>query len=201
MSRPPNRDGRTRPDRHDRFEKIVEQYETPLLRYAGRVLNNRNLAQDVVQCAFVKLFQAWRGEFEPSPSMSSWLYRVTHNCAVDVVRKSSRRQQLHERHAEEKSAREQGVEQADGQVEDIRELITQVMDVLNLRERQLVVLKVYEEKSYKEIAEIADLSVGNVGYILHHAMKKLAQRIRKEKDETKGGSEANVRRGGMNPER
>ena len=45
---------------------------------------------------------------------------------------------------------------------------------LSVRERQLVVLKVYEEKSYKEIAEITGLTVGNVGFILHTAIKKLA---------------------------
>ena len=47
------------------------------------------------------------------------------------------------------------------------------------RERQLVILKVYEEKSYNEISEITGLTSSNVGYILHHAMKTLAAILRK----------------------
>jgi DNA-directed RNA polymerase specialized sigma24 family protein len=43
----------------------------------------------------------------------------------------------------------------------------------------MVILKVYEEKSYKEISEITGLSVSNVGYILHFAMKKLAEELKK----------------------
>ena len=49
---------------------------------------------------------------------------------------------------------------------------------------QFTKLKVYEEKSYKEIGEITGLSTGNVGYILHHAMKKLAKELRKEGGES-----------------
>jgi RNA polymerase sigma-70 factor (ECF subfamily) len=50
---------------------------------------------------------------------------------------------------------------------------------LSPREQQLVILKVYEEKSYREISEITGLTSGNVGYILHHAMRKMAQLLKK----------------------
>ena len=52
---------------------------------------------------------------------------------------------------------------------------------MSLREQQLVILKVYEEMSYKEISEITDLTVSNVGYILHHAMRKMADALKKTK--------------------
>ena len=51
---------------------------------------------------------------------------------------------------------------------------------LSAREQQLVILKVYEEKTYKEISEITGLSAGNVGYILHHAMKKMSQVLKQD---------------------
>jgi RNA polymerase sigma-70 factor (ECF subfamily) len=52
----------------------------------------------------------------------------------------------------------------------------------------LVTLKVYEEKSYKEIAELTGLGIGNVGFILHGAMKKLAGHLEasKEADDERG---------------
>ena len=157
------------------FETIVSEYEGPLLRYAARVTNSVDAAQDVVQVAFLRLFKHWSEELNPSPKISNWLYRVTHNCAVDYIRKESRRSELHKAHAEEnpKSSRF-----AFGGYTD---RVLKALDVLDLREKQLVLLKVFDEKSYKEISEITGLTVTNVGYILHNAMKKMAGRLKKEK--------------------
>ena len=47
-------------------------------------------------------FKKWKEELEPSPKLSSWLYRVTHNCAVDYLRKETRHRNLHSNFAEEK---------------------------------------------------------------------------------------------------
>jgi RNA polymerase sigma-70 factor (ECF subfamily) len=48
------------------------------------------------------------------------------------------------------------------------------LSLLSDRDREVVVLKVFEEKSYKEIAALMDLSIGNVGFILHKAIHKMA---------------------------
>lgn len=160
------------------FEAVVEHYQTPLLRYAARIVNNADAAQDVVQTAFIRLHKTWRDAFEPSAQLASWLYRVTHNCAVDHVRRESRRQDLHARHAEERDVRHGPVTGPRPRAKDPRETARQALQVLDLREQQLVVLKVYEEKSYREMSEITGLSEGNIGYILHHAMKKMATAIR-----------------------
>lgn len=168
-------------DKLDAFERLVAEYEAQLLRYAGRLLNASDAAQDVVQESFIRLFNNWEGELEPSANLSSWLYRVAHNCAVDLMRKDTRRSMLHVRHAAETDEevppnRGEGFhmsEQAEQAAAALREL--------DIREQQLVILKVYEEKSYREISQITGLSMGNVGYILHHAMKKLAAALRKSR--------------------
>jgi len=178
MSQRPRTRTNPRVELNKAFEAIVDEYQAPLLRYAGRIMNNSALAQDAVQCAFIKLSRFWRGNYSPSPPMSAWLYRVTHNCAVDVIRKTSRRQDLHDRNAKEQKIRDEKDELPRGYHEDTSELVNNALEVLDIRERQLVILKVYEEKSYKEMSEIIGLGQGNVGYILHHAMKKLAQRIK-----------------------
>ena len=65
------------------------------------------------------------------------------------------------------------------EISEDAERAAQALQTLSLREQQLVVLKIYEDKSYAEISEISGLTVGNVGYILHYAMKKLAAELRK----------------------
>ncbi len=174
--------GKQRDRKLEVFEALVSEYEAPLLRYAARLLSDRDAAQDVVQSAFVRLFNCWKDELKPGPQLSSWLYRVTHNCAVDHIRKESRRHDLHRRHAAE---RPDFTPPNRGDGFGISEKAEQAADALNtlaVRERQLVVLKVYEEKSYKEISEITGLTVSNVGYILHHAMRKLAAALRDAKE-------------------
>ncbi len=161
-------------NRQDAFEAVVSEYEGPLLRYAARILNNADAAQDVVQVAFLRLFQNWKEDFTPCPKISNWLYRVTHNCAVDFIRKESRRSELHKAHAEENPGTAKFV--FGGHTDKILKALA----VLDIREKQLVLLKVFDEKSYKEISEITGLTVTNVGYILHNSMKKMAAQLKKE---------------------
>lgn len=168
-----------RAKKREAFERVVNEYESALLRYATRLLRNPDAAQDVVQETFIRLYRKWKDELAPSPQVSSWLYRVAHNCAVDYLRKITRRQALHQRHAKEQPL---CVAPNRGQEFRISEAATRAaaaLEVLGEREKQLVILKVYEEQSYREIADICDLTVSNVGYILHHAMRKLAQELKK----------------------
>lgn len=150
---------------------MVSAFEAPLLRYAQRVSRNAAMAEDIVQNAFVKLIRAWKGDFENTPELSAWLYRAVHNEAVDLIRSEERRRRLHMEHGDEAMAQP---DHATGEPTEAGAIAAEALDLLPARERELVVLKIFEEKSYREIAEITGLSVGNVGVTLHGAMKKLA---------------------------
>lgn len=160
------------------FDACVSHYEAALLRYVGRIVNNRDSAQDVVQNTFIRLFRRWQEDLTPSQPLSAWLYRVAHNCAVDYLRSESRRHVLHQRQAEELPTSAPANRGRGFHISDEAEQAAVQLKRLTLREQQLVVLKVYEEKSYKEISEITGLTVSNVGYILHHAMKDLAAMLK-----------------------
>jgi RNA polymerase sigma factor (sigma-70 family) len=166
-------DDKTDPEMLEAFDEIVAEYEAALLRYAARIVRNSAAAQDVVQTTFIKLFRFWKDDSKPSPQLSAWLYRVTHNGAVDYLRKETRHSSLLRRHAEEHDCLHQEG-RSRGLVSEQAERAARCLSKISLREQQIVVLKVYEEKSYREISQITGLSEGNVGYILHHAMKKLA---------------------------
>ena len=171
------------------FEALVSEYERPLLRYAGRILRDQHAAQDIVQDTFIRLFKRWGEAWEPSPKLASWLYRVAHNCAVDYVRRESRKRMLHQRDALEKPESAPPERGASFEMSEAAELATHALRALSLREQQLVVLKVYEEKSYKEISDITGLTTANVGYILHHAMKKMASMVRHGSHAAEGSHE------------
>jgi len=168
--------------KREAFEAVVSEYEGPLLRYASRILLDYDAAQDVVQNTFIKLFRRWKDELTPSPQISSWLYRVAHNGAVDYLRKENRRRDLHQRQAQERRDFAPANRGEGFRISEDAHRAVGALHTLSLREQQLVVLKVYEEKSYREISEITGLTVSNVGYILHHAMKKMAATLKEMKE-------------------
>jgi len=159
------------------MEVIVAEYETVLLRYATRILNNPFTAQDVVQNVFIKLFKGWRKGTQPSPRLKGWLYRVTHNEAVDHIRRESRLRILHDKQAEET-----GDSCPDGRncpdKGEKKELVLLHLKKLSPREQQVVLLRLEEGLSYREISEVTGRSEGNVGNILHHAVRKLSESLR-----------------------
>jgi RNA polymerase sigma factor (sigma-70 family) len=159
------------------FEEIVKKYEAALLRYATRFVSSADIAQDIVQNTFIKLSLHWKPESDHSQAeLSAWLYRVTHNLAVDHIRRESRRHVFLSSHAIEKESEALAAQSAPS-VSDAAEKAAAMLKSLSLREQQVVTLKVYEERSYREIAQITGLSESNVGYILHYAMQKLALAI------------------------
>jgi len=162
------------------MEAIVAEYETALLRYATRILNNPAAAQDVVQNTFIKLYRGWKPGMHASPSLKSWLYRVTHNEAVDYIRRESRLQVLHEKQANDRAL----AVCTDGRncpmtETEKHEAVLALLHALHPREQQVVLLRLEEGLSYKEISRVTGRSEGNVGNLLHHAVRKLSTSLKK----------------------
>ncbi len=159
------------------LEMIMAEHETGLLRYASRILSDPVAAQDVVQDTFIKLFGKLRNGAESVRRMKSWLYRVTHNNAVDYIKRESRLRQLHQTHMEERSLTPSRERTADR--DEAMELALNYVKTLKPEEQQVVLLRLQEGLSYQEIAQVTGRSEGNVGCLLHHAVKKLSAKLKK----------------------
>src|SRR5262245_52750177 len=72
------------------FGRLVVRHSPHVFRLAYRMLGNEHDAEDAVQEAFLKAYRAM-GEFESRSRFSSWLHRITVNCAYDVLRRRVRR--------------------------------------------------------------------------------------------------------------
>lgn len=161
----------------------LERYEGPLLRYAVRLLNGDvEAARDVVQDAFVKLIQQERAAV--ADHLAPWLYRVCRNRALDRIRKEQRMQislpdAQHQNgrlgHAADDPDREQPAERAQ-QPEMRSRLLVMVAD-LPERQREVLRLKFQGDLSYREIAEIMDLTVSHVGVLIHTGIQTLRERM------------------------
>jgi len=155
------------------FERVYLACEAPLLRYAIRLVRPLEEAQDLVQEAFRRFIGQLRQPQGFQGNARAWLYRIVHNLAIDHYRGASRRQAQLEEIQREMPLAEPATTQPDLQHAQAARLAREKLAELSERERQVIHLKVDQELSYAEIAEIIGTSAGNVGYILHHALKKL----------------------------
>lgn len=159
------------------LETAMEQYQSALLRYATRVLNSEDAAQDVVQEAFIRFHDNLEKIKTRGVQVKGWLFRTTHNAAVDYIRKESRRRNLHERQAKQADLFTTDQETQRNR-EERQALVMRHLNTLKPKEREVLVLRLQEGMSYKEIAAVLKRSEGYVGTLIHNATKKLSKRLR-----------------------
>ena len=159
------------------IEQVFAALESPLLAYARRLLGDFAVAEDVVQEAFMKLHTQFQKVLTPQP----WLYRTVHNLAVDHQRRTNKIVLVGDSKDDEMPANDATDSQPmpDEQIarwEGIG-LVRLSLQTLDERSHELVRLKFVEDLSYKEISARTGLSVSNVGYLLHHAVKTIAAEL------------------------
>jgi RNA polymerase sigma-70 factor (ECF subfamily) len=167
------------------FEAAVAAFQAPLLRYAARLLNNATLAQDAVQNAFVKLARRVPPAAGPSDEVRNWLFRVTHNEAVDLIRAEESRHRTLERFARQQACETEGGLSFDNGADEREALVLACLRVLSPLQRQVVLLRLQQGLSYEEIGKIVGEKSGYVGNLLHHAVKALAAEVKRREDGTR----------------
>jgi len=170
----------TAPSRCETIEELFAALESPLLAYALRLTGDVNVAEDVFQEAFMKLHVQFSEVREPK----RWLYRTVHNLALNQVRNGRKIVPLKEEASESGTAGTDSVDTQPMPDEQIIRLegiglVRLSLEILDERSRELIRLKFNEELSYKEISARTGLSIGNVGYVLHHALKAIAEELAK----------------------
>lgn len=168
---PPNSSNLAENGPDNLIEKAVREYEGPLTGYvAGLLSGDWESARDVVQDTFLKLYK--QDPASVQDRMKSWLYTVARNRAIDIIRKNKPMTVTsHETFDAIDDWRPNPavqVERAERQKE-----VLALVDRLPENQREVIRLKFQSDLSYKEIAEITDLSVSNVGFLLHTGIKRL----------------------------
>ena len=148
------------------FEAIVARYRRPLLRYCGGILSGGR-AEDAVQQTFLKAYDAMRrgdGELNLRP----WLYRIAHNTALNALRHKSLTDQPLDPQMDGVERPDQAAERRQG----VREVLTAV-EALPTRQRDAIVLRELEGRSYEEIAGALGVTGGAVRQLLNRARTTL----------------------------
>ena len=158
----------------DWINTVVQQYERPLVRYAAQITGDLERGRDVAQDTFLRLCKQDREQLDGllNGHLVEWLYTVCRNRALDVRRKESRMKTMTAEQTSVQPSRD--TEQSVAvQQHDTAARVQEFVDRLTENQREVVRLKFQHGLSYKEIAAVTELSVSNVGYLIHTAIKKL----------------------------
>jgi RNA polymerase sigma factor (sigma-70 family) len=155
------------------IEAVFAAEEAPLVRYAYGLVGRREVAEELVQDAFMRLHQQWEQVEKPR----AWLYRCVRNRAYNHTRDNKREYLSGE-------VPERAAEKREGPDEVLRKLeaagmVHMLLAEMDERDRELIQLKYFEELKYATISERTGMSIGNVGYRLHHILKSLADSMRR----------------------
>lgn len=168
----------------DWVHAALRQYEGPLIRYAAQITGDLDRARDVVQDTFIRLCAEKQSRVEPY--LAQWLFKVCRNRALDVRRKESRMKTLDETEMNSQISTEPSPAAAMERRETTGEVL-RLLGTLSENQQEVVRLKFQNGLSYQEISTITNLTVTNVGFLIHTAIKSLRQQMK-----TKNGLATNL---------
>jgi RNA polymerase sigma-70 factor (ECF subfamily) len=157
-----------------------------------RILNNPTLSDDVVQEAFIKAHRDIK-RFEGNSQLGTWLYRIAVNQALDTIRKRQRTDRWLS-FLSPMTNEENQPTMPEGQVaptvslgmenQELRETIFEAMGELSVEHRAVVQLRLVDEMSLEETAQLLRCKPGTVNSRLHYACEHLRRKLTKPKKTT-----------------
>ncbi len=156
----------------DLVEYALAEYESPLLGYACGIVHDFDRARDIVQDTFIRLHK--QDVDKVKGGLKTWLYTVCRNRAFDVLRKEKRMIVVEDDVFSNEVSQESTPMESIQQKEKVAVLMG-LVDRLKPNQREVIQLKFQQGLSYKQISEKTGLSSGNVGFLLHNALKQLRQ--------------------------
>lgn len=134
----------------EQYALIVRAFQKPIYRYCYRLLENKQDAEDAVQDILVKGYQSIH-QYKPKVHFSAWIYRIAYNHCLNLLRKRRLQKQVMRIFRPEVMSASPEQELDDRLY---KPSLSAALSRLSLELRNMLILRVFEEKTYIEISEI-----------------------------------------------
>ena len=176
---------RAREGDRDSFRVLVERHSRSVFRLAYRMTGNEQDAEDVVQESMLRAYKQL-GKFDDRASFGTWLYRITANCSLDLVRSRKRR-------AQHQAVAPEGEPEMDNPVltvpspdpnpermalsGEVRERLEAAMGELSATERSAFVLRHFEGMCIEDVSRVLGCQPGAAKHSVFRAVQKLRRAL------------------------
>ena len=172
-----------REDDASAFEELMLRYQGRVLSVLHHVVGNRDLAEDLTQDVFLRVFRA-RKSYTPGSKFSTWLFTITNNVALNALRRRKRKPEHQFALVDESSTCMPTIEHAVPENsallptrqldhQELRETVRMAVDSLSENQRMAVLLNKFEGMNYAEIAQVMKLSPQAIKSLLCRARSNL----------------------------
>lgn len=167
----------------DNFVYIVDRYKGKLASYIKRLTNaNFEDVEDILQEVFIKVYLNLN-DFDEDLKFSSWIYRITHNQVISGHRKLKARPEGYAVNIDDKLANSLMAEtDIKGQMDYkiLQKTINSVLNKIDEKYRDVLVLKFLEEQSYQEISDILKKPLGTIASLMNRAKQEFRLEFEKQ---------------------
>ena len=165
----------------DAFEHIVKKYEKKVYNLALRYLKNRDDALDLSQEVFIQVYKNL-AQFRGDSRFSTWIYRVTYNKCVDMLRKTQKLRRnvvmsTDDENFFETRDRRASIEE-DYEGRETLVTVMKIIDTLPSEQRDVVILRYIKDLSYSQIADVLEIAEGTVKSRLNRARLKIKEQLK-----------------------
>ena len=169
------------------FEVLIHRHQRSVLNFIFRFLGNRTDAEDLTQEVFFRVWKA-AGTYKPDAKFTTWLYRIATNLCINRqhairIRRLFVQSRIQEQIQDSKDSSIIGESAEILSPEDRiidSEQSTRLLNAINelpTSQRVAIVLRIYDEMSYQEIAQIMGRSISSVDSLLIRAKKNLHRKL------------------------
>lgn len=161
------------------FRQLFERYSRPVISFVYDMVGDRALAEDLTQETFVRAYRHL-GSLREESKFSTWLFSIAKNVAREHLRSGERRASKVELDDEQVlELQDEGRTPVEGLLDkELNGVVRRALGALDEDKRTVFALKVFQQRSYEEIAEITGFSLPKVKTDLHRARAEMRKRIR-----------------------
>ena len=158
------------------FVKLYRQYRDRLFNFSRRLLGDAALAEEATQDVFLKLYRA-RERYTPTSRFSTYVYRIARNHCLNLKARHENTRVDRHRVAEEVGSH---AATAEAMVErsELRAALQRALAVLPENQATALVLAHYDGMSYREVAEVLEVSESATKSLIHRARARLSQELK-----------------------
>lgn len=158
------------------FNKIAGHYHQKIYWHARRMLGNHIDADEVTQEVLIVIYKKLK-DFKFNSSLFTWIYRITTTRSLNYIKKRQTKKFLFFLDEEQKD-----IETDDDIIKNIEDKekmkkLQSILDKIPPKQREVFILRHFDELSYEEISDITGKSVGGLKANYFHALKKVKELI------------------------